>query len=110
MAKPSTLRLWRLRLAGWRRPPWAIAVLFAGDIVELGASIALAAASPPPPGPKAPYPVFDVPPPAPTATLGVAFLGIVIGLVWGASLVAELVMMYRRVMIRRWKRPARASI
>jgi len=107
MARIDNLRLLRARLSGWTRPPWALALLFAGDLVELAGSVALAAMSPPPVSPRTAGPAFDVPHVAPAATLGVAFVGLVLGLLMGASLVGELVLLLRRAQILRWRRGTR---
>ena len=103
MAKLSTLTLWRARLRDASRTPWALLLLFAGDLVELCGSIALALASPPPAGPRLQYAAFEVPTRPVQATLGVAFLGVMLGLLMGAGLVAELWVMVRRAQILRWR-------
>ncbi len=103
MAKISTLTLWRARLRDVARTPWGLLLLFAGDLVELGASIAFAVASPPPAGPRLPYAAFEVPTRPVQVTLGVAFLGVMLGLLMGAGLVAELWVMVRRAQILRWR-------
>jgi len=104
MAKIPTLRLLRARLADVRRSPWALLLLFAGDLVELGASLALAVLSPPPAAhARLPYPAIDVPITPPALTLGVAFVGVAAGLLMGAALVGELVIMFRRAQIFRWR-------
>ena len=103
MARIDSMRLLRARLREAARAPWVLLVLFAGDIAELIASIGLALASPPPAAAKAPYPVFDVPAAPVQVTLGVAIVGVAAGLLLGAALVAELVVMVRRAQIFNWK-------
>ena len=71
--------------------------------MELFASFALAAASPAP-ARALPYAAIDVPPAPMNATLGVALMGIAAGLMMGAALVAELVVMARRAQILGYKR------
>ena len=112
MAKIDSLRMLRWRLLALPRPPWMLLVLLMGDIVELGASLALAAASAPPARPHFAYAALDVPSSAPAPTYAVAFLGIALGLLMGVSLVGELWWMFRRMMIERGRyatfRPRRA--
>jgi hypothetical protein len=103
----SRLDLWRAEISSWARTPWGLLALFAGDLVELVTSFALASASPPPLQ-ALPYAAFDVPPAPFNATLGVALMGIAAGLLMGAALVAELVVMARRAQILGWKRRRRA--
>jgi hypothetical protein len=103
MAKIDDLRLLRARLSDWTRPPWVLALLFAGDLLELAGSVALAAASPAPAAPPMPGPAFDVPHVVPAPTLGVAFVGVALGLLMGASLVGELVLLFRRAQILQWR-------
>lgn len=104
MAKIPALRLLRARLADLRRSPWTLLLLFAGDLVELGASLALAVLSPPPAvHARVPYPAFEVPVAPQALTLGVAFIGVTAGLFMGAAILAELVVMFRRAQIFRWK-------
>ena len=117
MAKVDSLRLWRLRLSDLRvrlldlsSRPWLLALLMAGDLVELGLSVALGAASPPPPARvHAAYPTFDVPYSPPPVTTGAAFLGIALGLWMGLMLVAEMIVMVRRYQIMRYRAEPRRA-
>jgi len=102
VAKIDSMRLLRARLRDVTRSPWAL-LLFAGDIAELVASLALALASPPPAAARAPYPAFDVPTAPAQLTLGVAVVGVMGGLILGAALVAEMVVMVRRAQIFSWR-------
>lgn len=99
MAKIDSMRLLRARMSGLLRTPWALLLLFAGDLVELAASVGLALASPPKAAPKVAYAVIDVPAAPAQLTLGVAMMGIVAGLFLGAALVGELWVMVRRAQI-----------
>jgi hypothetical protein len=111
MARIHSLQLLRARLHGWTRPPWVLVLLFAGDLLELAGSFALAAMSPARPAvARVSYATFDVPVVVPASTLGVALVGIGLGLLMGASLIGELVVMFRRAQIVRWRRrmPRRA--
>lgn len=102
MAKVSTLRLLRLRIASSWRNPWVLLLLFAGDLAELVASVALAVLPPrPPPAPT--YAAFDVPYVHPAPTLGVAILGVTLGILMGVGIVVELWTMARRAQILRWR-------
>jgi hypothetical protein len=116
MARINTLRLLRARLADlprrpWTRSPWLLALFLAADLVELAASLALAAVSPPAAArAHVAYAAFDVPYVAPPVTAGVAFIGMVAGLAMGASLIAELVVLFRRAQIMRYRHgPLRAG-
>jgi len=109
MAKIAHPQLLRARIDGWPRPPWAFVLLFAADLVELAGSLALAAMSPAP-APRVPYAAIDVPPVAPVPTLGVAMLGVAVGLVAFASLVGELVVMVRRAQILGWRYGKRRDV
>ncbi|APR86667.1 hypothetical protein A7982_12016 [Minicystis rosea] len=99
MAKIDSMRLLRARLGEFTRTPWALLLLFAGDLVELGASIGLALTTPPPAAPKVAYTVIDVPVAPTQVTLSVAIMGIIAGLVMGVALVAELWVIVRRAQI-----------
>lgn len=108
MARINTLQLLRARLADlphrpWTRSPWMLALLLAADLVELAASFALAAASPPAGRAHVSHATFDVPYAAPPITASMAFIGIVAGLVMGATLIAEIVMLVRRARIMRYR-------
>lgn len=107
MTKIDPIRMLRWRLAALPRPPWMLVVLLLGDLIELGASFALAAASPPP-VPHVAYVALDVPSQPPATTLTVALLGIMLGLVMGVSLVGELWWMYRRMTFMRRRRSSPA--
>jgi hypothetical protein len=97
MARISTFRLYRLRLAAWRPPPWQIGILLVLDLAETIASAALAMAAPAPAVPAhAPYVAVDVPPLPQALSTSVALLGVMVGLLMGVSLVYELVLAYRR--------------
>jgi hypothetical protein len=109
MAKPDDLQLLRAHLAGWTRPSWLLVLLFVGDLLELAGSVALAAMSPAPAAPRVPYPTFDLPSVPPATTLGVALVGIALGLLMGASLVGELVLVFRRTQILRWRHGTAAA-
>ena len=102
MARINDLQLLRARLSDWTRPPWVLALLFIGDLIELAGSVALAAMTPAP-APRAPGPAFDVPHVVPAPTLGVALVGVALGLLMGVSLVGELVLLFRRAQILRWR-------
>ena len=105
MAKISTLRLLRARFSGGCPRLALLLVLFASDLVELGASIALALASPPPARPPSPYPAVDLPTPAaPPLALGLSIALVTAGLLWGAAIVYEMVVLFRRSQIHRWRR------
>lgn len=109
MAKINTLRLLRERLADlprarWTRSPWVLGLLLLADLAELAASLTLAAVAPPPVAHlRASYPSFDVPYVAPPVAAGVAFIGILAGLMVGASLVAEIVLLFRRAQVMRYR-------
>lgn len=105
----DSFRWLRWRLTALQRSPWVLVVLLVGDVVELAASLALAAVSAPPARPHLPYASLDVPNPPPVPTYGVAFLGIALGLLMGASLVGELWWMVRRMMIERRRYAARRT-
>jgi hypothetical protein len=103
MARIDTLRLLRACLSELTRPPWVLALLFVGDLVELAGSLVLAATSPTPATPRTPGPAFDVPRVVPAPTLGVALVGVALGILRGASLVGEVVLIVRRMQILRWR-------
>lgn len=105
----SRLALLRAELSEWARTPWGLLALFAGDLVELVASFALAAASPTP-RQALPYAAIDAPPAPLNATLGVALMGIAAGLLMGAALLAELYVMARRAQLLGWKRRYRVGL
>jgi hypothetical protein len=104
------MRLWRARLSGWSRTPWALLLLFAADLVELVASIGLAMATDPPHAAKASYVAIDVPRAPAQLTLGVAIVGTIAGLLMGAAIVAELVVMVRRAQVFSWRYGRRAPL
>lgn len=114
MARINTFVLLRARLREWTHTPWALLLLFAGDLVELVASVGLALASPPPAAPKPPYAAVDLPTTPAQLTLGVAIMGVMVGVLMGAAIVAELWMMVRRAQILSWRygtrREQRASV
>lgn len=97
------MRLWRARLGGFTRTPWALLLLFAADLVELSASVGLALAAPPPAVTRASYVAIDAPTAPVQLTLGVAIAGTIAGLVMGAALVAEMWVMVRRAQIFSWR-------
>jgi hypothetical protein len=97
MARMSSLRLWRFRVAAWVPPPLRIGIFLVLDVLEMAASVALARVSPPPVAlVHAPYPVVDVPVVMAPFSASVAALGLAAGILMGASLIYELVVMYRR--------------
>src|SRR4051812_23922455 len=100
MAKVDTLTLLRARISTWPRPPWKLGLLLVADVVDLALSAAFASLTPAHPTlARGPYPMLDVPRVAPALTMGVAFLGAVIGLMLTVEIVAELVVLYRRSQI-----------
>jgi len=72
-----------------RIPRW-VGLLFLGDVLDLGASVALAALSPPPMAPVSTM-TFDLPHAAQPLTLRLALLGFAAAALMTGSLVAEIV-------------------
>lgn len=97
MAKVDTLTLLRARFSTWPRLPWKLGLLVLADVADLAASAAFASMTPARPfHARGPHPVLDVPVTAPVLTTGVAFLGVVLGVIITVEIVAELVVLYRR--------------
>lgn len=97
------MRLWRARMSEWTRAPWVLVLLFALDLVELGASIGLALATEPPAVARLPYAALDVPATPARLTLGVAMMGVIVGLLMGAAIIAELWVIVRRAQVFSWR-------
>jgi hypothetical protein len=97
MATIDTLRLYRFRLAAWRPSGLQLGLFLVLDLLETAASGALMAVSPPPAVPvHVAYAVVDVPFVPAQPSTAVASLGLLVGLLMGASLVYELSFVYQR--------------
>lgn len=97
------MRLLKARLSEWTRAPWMLVLLFAADLVELSASVGLALATEPPKIARLPYAALDVPVAPTRLTLGVAMMGVIVGLLMGAAIIAEMVVIVRRAQIFSWR-------
>jgi hypothetical protein len=81
-----------------------VVLLLAGDVIEIGAALALAALSPPAAPPqRLPYPTVDLPIVARSPTAAAAAVGVVAGVMMAVALVGELVVLFRRAQIARWR-------
>lgn len=109
MARPASLSLLRARLGLVVRRPWVLLLLLALDAVELGLSLALAAARGAAPPPHLAYAAWEAPfrHAEPSAT--VAALGLALGLWIGVTLLVELAWAVRLVRLRRYRAAARLA-
>ncbi len=103
MARIDNMRLWRARMSGLPRAPSTLLLLLAADLAELVVSLGLALSAPPPIAPRHPHVAFDAPVTPTQLTLGVAMMGIALGLIVGGGLVAELWIIVRRAQVFSWR-------
>lgn len=101
MARIETLPLLRARLGLLVRRPWVLVLLLAADLVELGLSLALAAAHAPAGPSRLAYAAWEAPFRAPEPSALAAPLGVALGVWVGATLLVELAWAVRLYRLRR---------